>query len=235
MVDLALACDPRTIELLRQHPRIKAVEEDGETGLRFICGDWRRTIRVGDTRAPIYGLVETIDNNPLVCADVISIPSPTSTLALIGLAPLATAAILSDSPMMIVNAETDPNEIDEALTLMGANVSVGVHVESMDLDGVLAATIMIAVNSEIGIAEICDLYRERYERSFYIREFAGDTWQPELVRRTPFAAYRLAMADDYPESLLTVRVLADLSGKAGAAQAVHAMNVMCGFEESLGI
>jgi N-acetyl-gamma-glutamylphosphate reductase len=29
--------------------------------------------------------------------------------------------------------------------------------------------------------------------------------------------------------------MADRNGKCGAAQVVHAMNVMCGFEESLGI
>jgi N-acetyl-gamma-glutamylphosphate reductase len=29
--------------------------------------------------------------------------------------------------------------------------------------------------------------------------------------------------------------MADRDGKAGAAQVVHALNVMCGFEESLGI
>jgi N-acetyl-gamma-glutamylphosphate reductase len=29
--------------------------------------------------------------------------------------------------------------------------------------------------------------------------------------------------------------MADINGKIGAAQYVHMMNVMCGFEESLGI
>jgi N-acetyl-gamma-glutamylphosphate reductase len=36
-------------------------------------------------------------------------------------------------------------------------------------------------------------------------------------------------------SLLTVQVMIDRNGKGGAAQVVHAFNVMNGFEESLGI
>ena len=51
----------------------------------------------------------------------------------------------------------------------------------------------------------------------------------------PEARYRLTLAPDSPHSLLTIRVLADFNGKVGASQVIHAMNVMCGFEESLGI
>jgi N-acetyl-gamma-glutamylphosphate reductase len=56
-----------------------------------------------------------------------------------------------------------------------------------------------------------------------------------LVAGKPFSAYRLRVVPDEPNSLLTVRLLSDPLGKCGAAQVVHAMNVMCGFEESLGI
>jgi len=63
----------------------------------------------------------------------------------------------------------------------------------------------------------------------------GQAWDPSLVARKAAAAYRLSFAADDPTSLLTVRIMADKDGKCGSAQVVHAMNVMCGFEETLGI
>ena len=57
----------------------------------------------------------------------------------------------------------------------------------------------------------------------------------DTVRGKPFAVYRLRFAPDESKSLLTVQVMADSRGKCGAGQVVHALNVMCGFEESLGV
>mgnify|MGYP000986779237 CR=1 FL=1 len=55
-----------------------------------------------------------------------------------------------------------------------------------------------------------------------------------IVANKPFAVYRLGLTPGDDTSLLTVRVLADKHGKCGEAQLVHALNVMCGFEEMLG-
>jgi N-acetyl-gamma-glutamylphosphate reductase len=47
--------------------------------------------------------------------------------------------------------------------------------------------------------------------------------------------YRLRVTPNDNASLLTIQVLADRDGKCGAAQVVHMMNVMAGFEETLGL
>jgi N-acetyl-gamma-glutamylphosphate reductase len=45
----------------------------------------------------------------------------------------------------------------------------------------------------------------------------------------------LELTEGESESLLAIHIMADINGKAGAGQFVHTMNVMCGFEESLGL
>jgi hypothetical protein len=66
-----------------------------------------------------------------------------------------------------------------------------------------------------------------------VRRDDASIWDKGLVEGEPFALYRLSLMHDQPESLLKIQVIADKDGKCGAAQIVHAFNVMCGFEESL--
>ena len=176
-----------------------------------------------------------MDNNPLVCADALSIPSPAATLALIALAPLAQAGLIEESPAIIVNTDADEAELESALVRVGWSGGFALHSEPVDLEGVLAATVMVAIPSSVEREDLFGLYDERYERSFYVRKDQSSVWDRNLVVDQPFALYRLGLAIDEPTSLLTIRVLASRDGKCGAAQAIHAMNVMCGFEESLGI
>jgi len=231
----ASSIDPVIRQILSRHPRVGAVDPDATVGLHFGQGDWSREVVIGDPSEEIYGLVEIMDNNPMVCADRVSVTGPAATLALIALAPLAEAGLIEDSPAIVFNFDTDSSELDLALKTTGWGEGAAVHCEPWDIDGVLAATVLVSIRTPDDLEDIDALFEERYGRSFYVRRDETSDWGSGVVLGKPYAVYRLRIAPDQPNSLLTVRVLADRDGKCGAAQVVHAMNVMCGFEESLGI
>jgi len=235
MVDLASSANPLIRSMLASHPYVGVVEASDAVGVRFQSGSWKREVTIGQTEGAAYGLVELMDNNPIVCADLMSVPSPVATLALIALGPLAAAGLIADSPTVVANIEGDEDEISAALADLGWSEGAFLHSERVDLEGVVAVTVMVAIHTPDDLDEIDALYEERFGRSFYVQRDEDSEWDPALVRGTPRAVYRVRISPDTPLSLLTVRVLADGHGKAGAAQVVHAMNVMCGFEESLGI
>jgi hypothetical protein len=233
MIHRASSGDPAIRDLLARHPRVGEALDDGTPGVRFRQGPWQREVRVGDAHTPLRGLVELIDNNPLVCADAISVPDPVCTLALIALGPLALAGLLVEAPMVQSNVPTDPDLLDAFLRTTDWDCGAVYDFEELDLGGAVAVTAIAAVVTPKDLADLDDLYDERFGRSFFVRRDESSSWDVGLVLEQPHACYRLRIAADEPHSLLTVRVLADLHGKAGAAQVVHAMNVMAGIEESL--
>lgn len=230
MIDLAQSRDPEVVRLLSNHPRVAVARLEGDSSLRFRQGAWDREVRVGDAGTELFGLVELMDNNPLVCADVVSVPSPAATLALIALGPLHGSGLLVEAPTMVTNVSASESDL---AAFVGHEVTL--HVDEAPLDGVAAATVMAVIRTPDDLEDIDALYDERFERSFFVRRDEESEWNIGFVKGQPFAAYRLRIGPDQPNSLLTIRVMADLNGKAGAAQVVHAMNVMAGFEESLGI
>lgn len=226
---------PGLEDLLRAHPRVDEVSLGGAAALEFSLDGWNRSIVVGGVPADAAGLIETLDNNPLVCADVVSVPSPGATLALIGLAPLARSGLLQESPLVQSTLPIDPEELSTLLAGEGWEGGFSLDCEPVDLRGAAACTVMAVVSTQERIEDFDGLYTEFYGRSLYVRNDADSPWDVELVLGKPFALYRLRITEDAPDSLLTVQTMADLNGKCGAAQIVHAMNVMCGLEESLGI
>ncbi|MGV3618245.1 MAG: hypothetical protein ACO1SV_23200 [Fimbriimonas sp.] len=234
MIDQAVSSDPIVRTLLARHPRVGAVVEGAER-LAWRRGEWDRTLDAGRDDIELHGLVELMDNNPLVCADAVSVPSPAATLALIALGPLAAAGMIAEAPALIVNFPADEADVARYLATEGWTGGVALRSEPVDLGTVLAATAMVEIVTPDDLDEIDALFEERFGRSFFVRRDETSEWDPSLVAGTPRAVYRLLIAPDRPNSLLTIRVLADRNGKAGAAQLVHAMNVMSGFEESLGL
>jgi len=221
--------------MLARHPRVDRVIEKDSPGITFSQGVWNREIRVGQPEQQYYGLFEVIDNNPLVCADVVSVPGAAATLGLIAIAPLAQAGLIADSPVLAINFADNEDELHQALSRVGWDGGIAVHVDEFDLGGVLAATGMVSIRTPDNLDDLDALYEEQFGRSFYIRRDDSSDWRPELVLGQPYAVYRLRIVPDSPNSLLTIAVLSDRNGKAGGAQLVHALNVMCGFEESLGV
>jgi N-acetyl-gamma-glutamylphosphate reductase len=231
MIDEAASADPRVLALLKRHPKVAAVREGAHSGVDFRLGEWRRSVLVGDLSAPIAGLVELMDNNPMVCADVVSVPSAAATAALVSLGPLAWAGLIREPPVVVAAA---PAEEELASWLASAGWKGGVTAEIHPLVGpCVSLTAIASIDTPDDWLDIDALYDERFARSFFVRRV--EEWSPDLAAGQPFAAYQMQYTPGDAQSLLRISVSADRDGKAGAAQVIHAMNVMAGFEESLGV
>ncbi|HZH98723.1 MAG TPA: hypothetical protein VEX38_07105 [Fimbriimonadaceae bacterium] len=226
---------PGLRRLLETHPRIELSEEAASAALEFNRGGWPRAVHVDKPDLELGGLLELMDNNPLVCADEISVPSPEATLALTAVGPLIRAGLLSEPPTLLFSFDADEGSIYNSFAAMGWSEGATVSGEPVDLQGVLALTAICVVRSPDELDDLDSLYEESFGRSFYVRRDEASEWDVELVKGKPWAVFRLRISPDQPTCLLTIRVMADAQGKCGAAQVVHAMNVMSGFEESLGL
>jgi len=221
-------------KLLSAHPHVELVDDSCDAQIEFEQDGKIRKVWVDHFDAEVFGLLELADNNPIVCAAEISVPSASATLALIAVGPLIRGGILVEPPSLVYSFEPDEDSIEAALSLAGWGEGATIAVDGRDLGSVRAMTALCVIQSVEG--EILDaLYDGIYGGAFFVRRVEDGDWDTKLVAGQPFAAYRMRFAPDEPHSLLSIRVMAEASGKGGAAQVVHAMNIMCGFEESLGI
>lgn len=226
--------DPALARLLSRHPRVELSAEPVQTGaLEFEQGGRLRRIHVGTTEAEVYGLVEVMDNNPLVCADEASVPTPAATLGLIALCPLIRSGLILEEPA--VRFSFPAGDIEPELRCAGWHGGAVVDCDNEELGDVLAAVAHASIPTPSDPNEVESLFEEAYGKAFYVRSAAGKPWSTSEVLGAPWAAYALSLTSGEGTSLATVRVMADRDGKCGAAQLVHVMNVMAGFEECLGI
>lgn len=227
---------PRLRELLEAHPHTQIQETGTDAALEFWeSGRHHRKIWIDNPAAELYGIIELIDNNPLVCADEFSLPSPEGTLALVAWGPLLRNGLLVEPPTALLAFEADEEAIEHALEHAGWTGGFGGSASPQPLGSVLAGTFLGVIPSPSHIRDLDEVYEEIYGNSFFVRNNEAADWDTKEVVGQPFASYRLRITPDEPNALLTVQVMADVNGKCGAAQIVHAMNVMCGFEESLGL
>jgi N-acetyl-gamma-glutamylphosphate reductase len=221
--------------MLRNHPMVTEVLAGSYRDVEYSVGPWRRSISVGIPGYECTGLVEIADNNPWVCAGHVNVPSAPVTAALIALSPLAAAGLIADEPVIQLSEDVSRDELAAELAIVGYNGESIVDTVAQDLGTVIAATVMVPVRTPENVSDLDGAFDERYGRSFFVREDSGSIWATTLVADTPFGFYRLRYTPDNNLSLLTVQVMIDRNGKGGAAQVIHAFNVMNGFEESLGI
>ena len=194
---------------------------------------WRRSVLTGVSEGALTGLIELADNNPFVCADKVSTPSPLSTLALIALGPLIRACLPADEIMLQASKSLAVPDLGSLLDELGINQSVTLALDDQDLGSVIALNALVPIEEMPDWSLIDDLFEESYGRSFYVRKAAE--WSAAEVSGRPWALYDLRHTPGEDIGLLTVRVMADLRGKAGEAQMIHTFNVMAGYEEHLGI
>lgn len=231
----SVTCPPGSSlwKLLTQHPMVTKLEA-GDSFTFDSVGGWRRTVSEGAYHAEVFGLVELIDNNPMICADEVSVPSPASTLSLIALGPISQAGLIQGEVVVHINVLPTEEEFLSALASIGCSAPITVGVDEVDLEGVYACSAIIPVSDEMTLSDVEDIFHEVYDRTFYVRR--ATEWHVKEVLGHPWAAYSLHLGEgNEGETLLTVRVMADKSGKCGAAQMIHAFNVMAGYEESTGI
>jgi hypothetical protein len=183
----------------------------------------------------MHGLVELVDNNPLVCTEEFSVPSPLATLALIALGPLCRAGLIDGSPALHSSCALVADDLMAHLEQEGLSQEVTLTLGAEDFGAAAVLNAFVPI-PEMDDYELLDgLYDEVFGRSFYVRSRASEDWDTSLVVGRPHAAYDLRITPGDGQALLTVRVMADKRGKLGACQMLHAFNVMNGFEEHLGI
>jgi N-acetyl-gamma-glutamylphosphate reductase len=221
------------LKLLFNHRRVEA-SKSGNENLE-IFGETIRSIKPLVSSQDFGGLIELMDNNPIVCADVVHVPSPAATLSLIALGPLTEAGLLLEEPVIMLSFDEDEEYIAATLHTVNWNKGFTLGYDCLDTGSVRAATIIAKISKLSDENAIDELYEERYGRSFMIRRDEESTWDTNLVDKKPWAVYRLRISEGDNFDLLTIQVMADINGKLGAAQYVHTLNVMMGFEESIGL
>lgn len=221
--------------LLSRHPQVEWMGE-APSGIRFQQGDWERRIEADRPDLPVKGLIELMDNNPIVCADEMSVPGPASTLALIALGPLLRAGTPLEPPSIAFSFEDSGEDIAAWLATESWAGGADCVYEPVDAGTVLACTGMAVVRTPDSPEEYRSLYEGCFGRSFFVRERSGPALPRSEVEGSPYAFFSVEVgASGEPTCLVVVRVIADRNGKCGAAQLVHAFNLMAGFEESVGI
>jgi N-acetyl-gamma-glutamylphosphate reductase len=233
MIQVACPADPVLRRLLADHPQVEVAGE--AKVIEVTQGPWERTLTSGDQAAQQYGLLELMDNNPIVCADSLSVPSPLATLLAIALGPITQSGLLQAPPAGQTNLDAEPQELHAILASVGYKDELSLSVEESDLGRCCGVTIFAEIDCPDRPEEIDELYDEAFGRSFYVRSSQDQPWSLDLVAARPWATYDLRLTEGESGSLLTIQVIADRDGKCGAAQLVHALNIMCGFEECLGI
>jgi len=217
------------------HPKLSNVGSVQESGLRF----GSRAITIGEPAedAP-YGLPELMDNNPIVCAARVVVPTPAATLAWIALGPACKAGfVLADEtspPILLRFSGLEREELGRALQAVGSTSGTQIEWRGGQLTHVATLEALVPLDDLAQPDEIADAYDEAFGRSFFVRRVSPCEWLPHRVQGTPRAEYWLEIA---PSSapMLRFGVSADLRGKLGGAQLVHALNIMCGWEESTGL
>lgn len=223
--------------ILSSHPLVDLVEfrlaEENKTS--FSQAGWNRKVLQAAPSEALYGIPELMDNNPLVCADSASVPGPAATLALVAAGPLARAELMVEQPAMVFSFEDDFSEIEPALCTEGWRTGANVAANPIELDGCVNVGCLAQIRTT-SMEDLNALYDECYGRSFFVRRFETGHWEIALAKGAPWAYYRLQLSpSDEDTCVLRIDVLADLQGKCGAAQQIHCMNIMAGFEEDLGL
>ena len=226
--------NPAILAILKGHPEVESLLETEFPGIEFETNR-RRFVAPSSVSSELGGVVELMDNNPLVCGDSAWVPSAGGALAVLALGPLLEAGLVFEPPAILLSFEDTDEEAIKGLRTVAYDGDISFNCENHDLGTVRGAYCIAKFSNPRSFDEIDDIYNERYGRSFFVRRTEDEPWVKELVEGKPWAFYRLELTEGETESLLAIHIMADINGKAGAGQFVHMMNVMCGFEESLGL
>jgi len=221
---------------LAGHPHISNVTvEPEQTAVAFDGKNGQRIIHFDSPELEVAGVVELMDNNPLVCGYEVSLPSEPYVLPVLAIAPLIQADLLADEPAIHTNLDGEAETLERWLRAHGGTHDVIFSFEPIDLDGVVATTVFAPIKKLDDPSELDQLFAEKYERSFFVRRDETSDWDTSLVKGHPTARFRLRLSVGEDRDLLTIQLMADQARKLGWGRFLHAFNVMNGFEESLGI
>lgn len=210
--------------LLRHHPRIEKVIVADSPIVRFTTRGWKRELHIGNSQCYVRGVPELIDNNPIVCCDEFSLPSPFAHALSLVAGPMSLSGIPTLVQAVASNLSSN-NESDKAflediyLDTTRTLLTDRAGTESDILEAVLR------IPEDIHLEEIIAIFRQRYDGAFLI---SGES--------LPFPGATFSLAKwNLDEGTFTVRIDSPVNGKFGAAGQVHALNVMMGYDEGLGL
>ena len=228
------SANPTVAALLAKHPNVSAPLKTVCEGIEFITNR-QRFVLPHSSGGDLGGVVELMDNNPLVCGDTAWVPSAGGALAVLALGPLLEAGLVVEPPAILLSFEEPPESVIQGLRTVGYTGDIALNCNANQVGTVRGAYCIAKITNPASFDEIDDIYDERYGRSFFVRRTEDEPWATELVEGKPWACFRLELTEGETESLLAIHIMADIGGKAGAGQFIHTMNIMCGFEESLGL
>lgn len=227
----------RLCAYLAGHPHVEVSSfcESAVSRMDWKQGNWSRVAHVGKPDlGENYGLIELMDNNPLVCADRASTPGAEATLALIATGPLLRADLLTGNANLHYSGEGDFEETTIALRRQSSTFAPQFSCEQGFANNVAQISARLEVKPTTK-GDLIELFEEAYGRSFFVKHLPGEEFKTSVPIHTPNAIYSLEIPDSITVETLFVHVKADINGKCGAAQLVHLYNIMSGNEESLGL
>lgn len=207
--------------LVRRHPRLINAQSGSLCALEFGLNSYRRSIQYGFREGCPVGVIELFDNNPIVCAERVCLPSPAATLALLAVDPLCKAGAIRQKVRLSCSSDCSVNEVEAFLQALGDRINVETSSDLHCDDSSVA--IALSLPMDLAPNEVEDLYGEAYSRTMLVMQ---------SPRVHPVAAEYSVCSDG---GALQIKFESKLEGKAGAAQVIQALNVMAGFEDSLGI
>lgn len=208
-------------DLLDRHPRLLKPQAGSLCALEFGLNSYRRSVVVGYRPGCPAGVIELFDNNPIVCAETVCVPSPAATLALLAIDPLCKAGLAEGTIHVSCSSEGSVDDIEPFLAALGDRVSVKLSSPITAVEGRLAVEVRLP--RSMPEDELEDLYDETFGRSMLVMR--------EPAQHPLAASYKAHTV----EGGVAIRFESSEQGKAGAAQAVQVLNVMAGFEDSLGL
>lgn len=152
------AANRTLLALLQGHPGV-VVEAGTPDGVMMAWEQAGRDRSIVAGPAEVSGLIETIDNNPLVCADSYSLPSPAETLRMVASAPLERSGLCAATAeaggdVYMPDGEAGGGTLDYRCTIETVPHATG--------------------------QDVAEAYSEAYARSLYVRladeDPAGRPW-----------------------------------------------------------
>jgi hypothetical protein len=233
-VDVRFGDVPGLGDLVKAHPRVERSQPHSPYALEFTQSGRNRRITIGCKPQLQLGIVEIVDNNPLICADEVWLPRPSSTLVLLAAMPWVRAGLLRSIRSVEIESPTEKPEVLQCLNAIGVDGEIEVIPRTHCLQEVLEVSVLMTMKLGLRSDEVEEVFNSIYGNSFFVRSFS-DRDRTNQVHNTAIAGYTWNLVETQGVQEIAVIIAADRNGKCGASQIVHTMNVMAGYEESLGI
>lgn len=214
-------------QLLLAHPKVSRVEESNRY-LFWAGKNGERSIKTTALSTDWYGLIETDDNNPLVCASSAGHPVGADALVLYGLKPLVQSNLTIGELSLISNRPFhQPSTVSQFLSGFESDVRV------QDAGGSASNLIHLEIQASVGGLEPEDV--DELFKSFYAVSFGVTTSTEPLPISDPRIQLNVNATRTGKDVLVGLRLTAKPEGFGGPLTTLQVFNVMNGFEDGLGV